>query len=281
MVRNLLKAGFSVKGYNRTAAPMLPLIEFGMGRAMSPADAVAEATFAIVAVSDDRALRAVGDGDEGFIGRLRPGTVVINCGTHSLELTAAMAQETQGKGAEYLDAPMTGSKLGAENGQLTFMVGGPLPAVERARPLFSAMGKYVVHVGESPGLGQSAKYALNLSQAITLQGMLEAWGLALRLGVPLSKMSECFQHSAASSGVGTFKAPYLLREDFQPHFRLDLMQKDLHLAIEQAEARRMPLPAATSVLHVYDQAAAEGLGSRDFLATAILLSKWLSVNWSA
>jgi 3-hydroxyisobutyrate dehydrogenase-like beta-hydroxyacid dehydrogenase len=280
MVRSLLKAGFAVAGYNRTSARLLPLIDLGMGRAMSPREAVADAAFVIVAVSDDAALSAVSDGDDGFIRHLRPGTIVINCGTHSLGLTAAMAQETQRKGGEYLDAPMTGSKLGAENASLTFMVGGPLSAVEIARPLFSAMGKHVVHVGESPGLGQSAKYALNLSQAVTLQGMLEAWGLALRLGVSLKKMSECFQHSAASSGVGTFKAPYLMREDYEPHFRLDLMQKDLHLAIDQASARRIPLPAANSVVQVYDEAAAEGLGSRDFLATAILLRKWLSVNWS-
>jgi 3-hydroxyisobutyrate dehydrogenase-like beta-hydroxyacid dehydrogenase len=281
MVRNLLKAGFSVTGFNRTPARMLPLIELGMERAPSPAETVEHAFFAIVAVSDDAALRAVSDGDDGFIAQLRPGTVVINCGTHSLGLTAAMAEKTVGRGAEYLDAPMTGSKLGAENGALTFMVSGPLAALERARPLFSAMGKHVVHVGESPGLGQAAKYALNLSQAITLEGMLEAWGLALRLGVPLQKMSECFQHSAANSGVGTFKAAYLMREDYEPHFRLDLMHKDLHLAIEQAEARRMPLPAASSVVQVYDQAAAEGLGGRDFLATAILLRKWLGVNWNA
>src|SRR5437762_1008578 len=129
MVKNLLKAGFSVTGYNRTPARLVPLVELGMAKASSPADAVGDAAFAIVAV--------------------------------------------------------------------------PPSALDSARPLFSAIGKHVVHVGESPGLGQSAKYALNLSQAITLQGMLEAWGLALRLGVPLAKMSECFEHSAARSGVGT------------------------------------------------------------------------------
>lgn len=279
MVRNLLKAGFPVSGYNRTKARTLALAELGMRPAESPAEAVAEARYVIIAVSDDAALRAVAEGEQGFFTRLASGTVVINCGTNGLELTREVDVEVRGKRAEYLDAPVTGSKLGADNGTLTFIVSGPSLAVERTRPLFAAMGKHVVYVGEAAGLAQSAKYCLNLSQAVTLEGMLEAWGLAQRLGVPLDKMSELFQKSAGNSGVGTFKANYLVKEDYEPHFRLDLMQKDLHLAIEEASRRRLPLPAATSVVGVYDQAAAEGLGSQDFLATAVLLGKWLGVRW--
>jgi 3-hydroxyisobutyrate dehydrogenase len=279
MVRNLLKAGFVVRGYNRTKERSLSLVELGMRPAESPADAVAAARHVIMAVSDDAALRAVTGGDHGVFARLGTGTVVINCGTNSLELTRALDLEVRSKGAEYLDAPVTGSKLGAENGTLTFMVSGPPVALERTRPLFAAMGKHVVYVGEAAGLAQSAKYCLNLSQAITLEGMLEAWGLARRLGVSVDTMSELFQKSAAGSGVGTFKAGYLVREDYEPHFRLDLMQKDLHLALEEASRQRLPLPAASSVVGVYDQAAAEGLGARDFLATAVVLSKWLGVSW--
>ncbi|MDP9001053.1 MAG: NAD(P)-dependent oxidoreductase [Myxococcota bacterium] len=279
MVRNLLKAGFAVTGYNRTPERALPLVAAGMRSVASPALAVAGARFVVVAVSDDAAMRAVADGDDGLVGALSRGTVVINCGTHGLDLTAAIVADVRDKGAEYLDAPVTGSKLGADNATLTFMVGGASHVVESAKPLFSAMGKHVVHVGETPGLGQSAKYCLNMSQAVTLQGALEAWGLALRLGVSLEIMLDLFQKSAAGSGVSTFKGPYLMKEDYEPHFRLDLMQKDLHLAIEEASRRRLALPAASSVVGVYDQAAAEGLGSRDFLATATLLSKWLGVNW--
>jgi 3-hydroxyisobutyrate dehydrogenase-like beta-hydroxyacid dehydrogenase len=279
MARNLLKAGFPVSGYNRTRARAAALAELGMRAAESPAEAVAEARYVIIAVSDDAALRALAEGDQGFFARLASGTVVVNCGTNSLELTRWMDLEVRGKRAEYLDAPVTGSKLGADNGTLTFIVSGPSVAVERTRPLFAAMGKHVVHVGEAAGLAQAAKYCLNLSQAITLEGMLEAWGLAQRLGVSIDKMSELFQKSAGSSGVGTFKANYLVKEDYDPHFRLDLMQKDLHLAIDEASRRRLPLPAAASVVGVYDQAAAEGLGSRDFLATAVLVGKWLGVTW--
>jgi 3-hydroxyisobutyrate dehydrogenase-like beta-hydroxyacid dehydrogenase len=279
MARNLLKAGFPVLGYNRTKARALPLAQLGMRVARSPAEAVAEARYVIISVSDDDALRAVAGGEQGFFATLASGSVVVNCGTNGLELTRAIDLEVRSKRGEYLDAPVTGSKLGAEGATLTFIVSGPSAAVERTRPLFAAMGKHVVHVGEIAGLGQSAKYCLNLSQAITLQGMLEAWGLAQRLGVSLDKMSELFQKSAGASGVGTFKANYLLKEDYEPHFRLDLMQKDLHLAIEEASRRRVPLPVASSVVSVYDQAAAEGLGSQDFLATAALLAKWLGVSW--
>jgi 3-hydroxyisobutyrate dehydrogenase-like beta-hydroxyacid dehydrogenase len=279
MVRNLLKAGFPVTGYNRTKARALPLAELGMRLAESPAGAVAEAHYVFIAVSDDDALRAVSEGDQGFLARLGSGTVVVNCGTNGLELSRAVDLEIRSKRAEYLDAPVTGSKLGAQNAALTFIVSGPSTAVERTRPLFAAMGKHVVYVGEAPGLAQSAKYCLNLSQAITLEGMLESWGLAQRLGVSIDRMSELFQKSAASSGVGTFKANYLVKEDYEPHFRLDLMQKDLHLAMEEASRRRLALPAASAVVGVYDQAASAGLGNRDFLATAALLAKWLGVSW--
>lgn len=279
MVRNLLKAGFPVTGFNRTRTKAQPLAELGMRIAESPAAAVAEARYVFMAVSDDDAVRAITGGDEGFVARLASGTVVVNCGTNGLDLSRAVDLEVRGKRAEYLDAPVTGSKLGAENGALTFIVSGPPMALERTRPLFAAMGKHVVYVGDAPGLAQSAKYCLNLSQAITLEGMLEAWGLARRLGVSLDKMSELFQKSAGNSGVGAFKAIYLVKEDYEPHFRLDLMQKDLHLAIEEASRRRLALPAASAVVGVYDQAAAEGLGSRDFLATASLLAKWLGVSW--
>jgi 3-hydroxyisobutyrate dehydrogenase-like beta-hydroxyacid dehydrogenase len=138
------------------------------------------------------------------------------------------------------------------------------------------MGKHVVHVGEQPRAGQAAKYCLNLSQAVVLQGVLEGYALAKTLGIPLAALAEIFEHSAGKTGVGTFKTPYLLRGELDdPHFRLDLMAKDLHLGLGEAQARRVPLPAAQTVRLLYDQAVAEGLGDRDFLATARLLERWI------
>jgi 3-hydroxyisobutyrate dehydrogenase-like beta-hydroxyacid dehydrogenase len=140
------------------------------------------------------------------------------------------------------------------------------------------MGRHHVHVGEQVGLGQAAKYCLNLAQAVILEGVLEGYTLAKLLGVPLAKMAEIYEHSAGKTGVGGFKTPYLQAGDYTPHFRCDLMHKDLHLALAEAEDRRVPLPAATTVRGIYDQAVAEGLGGEDFLALAKLLERWARVS---
>jgi 3-hydroxyisobutyrate dehydrogenase-like beta-hydroxyacid dehydrogenase len=275
MARNSLAAGFDVVGWNRTTQRAHALVEAGAEVASTPAAAADAADAVVVCVSDDAAVRAIAfDRDTGLVGALRPETLVIDCGTTSRELTAELDARVRERSAAFVDAPITGSKLGAEGGKLTFMVGGPKDEVERAAPLFAAMGKHTVHVGETVGLGQAAKYCLNMAQAVVLEGVLEAYVLARRMGVPLARMAEIFEQSAGKTGVGSFKTPYLLARDFAPHFRLDLMHKDLHLALDEAARMRVPLPTARTVLTIYDQGVAEGLGDRDFLVLAQLLERW-------
>ena len=209
-----------------------------------------------------------------MLASLPTGSSLIDCSTTSFALTHRLDAASQARGVEFLDAPITGSKLGAANARLTFMVGGPSSRVERVQPLFEAMGRHVVHVGERVGQGQAAKYCLNMTQAIVLEGVLEGYALGRALDVPLAKLAEIFENSAGKTGVGSFKTPYLQARDFEPHFRLDLMHKDLHLALREAEDRRMPLPAAQTVRTLYDQAVAEGMGPRDFLAMVELLERW-------
>jgi len=275
MVKNLLAAGIRVVGWNRTTSRAQPLVDAGMEVADSPASAAAGADAAIVCVSNDDAVREVVFApDSGLVHGLRPGSLVIDCGTTSRALTTEISARLRGREASFIDAPITGSKLGAEGGKLTFMVGGASSDVERARPLFEAMGRHTVHVGTQIGLGQAAKYCLNMSQAVCLEGVLEGYLLAKKMGVPLSRMAEVLEKSAGKTGVGSFKTPYLFDADYEPHFRLDLMHKDLHLAMGEAARALVPLPAARAVLTLYDQGVAEGLGDRDFLVVAKLLERW-------
>jgi 3-hydroxyisobutyrate dehydrogenase-like beta-hydroxyacid dehydrogenase len=275
MVTNLLAAGIRVVGWNRTASRTQPLKDAGMKAAASPAAAAADADAAILCVSNDDAVREVVFApDTGLVHGLRPGTLVIDCGTTSRALTTELAARLRGRDAPFIDAPITGSKLGAERGKLTFMVGGASSDVARARPLLTAMGKHTVHVGAEIGLGQAAKYCLNMSQAVVLEGVLEGYLLARKMGVPLARMAEVLENSSGKTGVGSFKTPYLFAADYEPHFRLDLMHKDLHLAMDEAGRARVPLPAARAVLTLYDQGVAEGLGDRDFLVLAELLERW-------
>lgn len=274
MARNLLAREHVVVGWNRSRDKAEALREHGLELADSPAMAAHAADAAIVCLSDDAAVEQVVLGDAGVLATLPSDALLIDCSTTSFELTARVEAAASARGVAFLDAPITGSKLGAAGARLTFMVGGPAERVARAQPLFEAMGRHVVHVGERVGQGQAAKYCLNMTQAIVLEGVLEGYVLAQALDVPLTKLADIFEHSAGKTGVGSFKTPYLEARDFEPHFRLDLMHKDLHLALREAEDRRMPLPAAQAVRVLYDQAVAEGMGPRDFLAIVQLLERW-------
>lgn len=281
MARQLLMAGHQVAAYNRSAGRRESLQESVAQADQArltlfddPNQAVKNAQVVMTCLSDDAALRALLLGEQGCLASVSPGAILLDTGTTSLALTAELAQVAKARDIEMVDAPMTGSLLGAKNGTLTFMVGGSQVNVDRVQPLLDAMGKHVVHVDTRVGAGQSAKCCLNMGQAVVLQGILEAYGLAKKLGVSLEVMSEIFEHSAGKTGVGSFKTPYLQREDYTPHFRLDLMQKDLHLALEQASQQRMPLPAAQAVRLVYDQGVAQGWGDQDFLVLARFLERW-------
>ena len=281
MVRNLVAAGHEVAAWNRTRARVDALAGEldGLEVAASPAAAARGAEIVILCVASDDAVSELvfgpitGDG-EGVLAAMDAGALLLDCGTTGRVLTDRVAAACQTRGVGFVDAPITGSKLGAEGGRLTFMVGGPRELVDRAAPLFEVMGRHFVHVGERVGQGQAAKYCLNMTQAVVLQGVLEGYTLARLLDVPLAKMAEIFENSAGKTGVGSFKTPYLQAGDYTPHFRADLMHKDLHLALAEAEARRVPLPAATTVRGLYDQAVAEGLGEQDFLVLATLLERW-------
>lgn len=281
MARQLLLAGARVQAYNRSPerrdalrAGLEPEVATRLTLCSDPEAALADATIVVSCVSNDQALEALLLTQEGTLRPMAKGALLLDTGTTSLELTKRLAQLAAAKEIVFVDAPMTGSLLGAKRGTLTFMVGGPQKDVDRVRPLLDAMGKHTVHVGTWVGAGQSAKCCLNMGQAVVLQGILESYALAQRLKVPLAAMSEIFENSAGKTGVGSFKTPYLAKEDYTPHFRLDLMQKDLHLALERASQARLPLPCAQAVRLVYDQGVAEGWGDQDFLVLAKLLERW-------
>lgn len=281
MARCILEAGGTVFAYNRSPGRREALMASvskehaeRLHLCEDPVQAVQDASVVITCLSDDAALRSLLLEPGHCLSAMAAGALLMDTGTTSLALTQELSDLAQSKGLAMIDAPMTGSMLGAKRGTLTFMVGGADQDVARARPLLDAMGKHVVHVGPWVGAGQSAKCCLNMGQAVVLQGILEAYALAQRLEVPLEAMAEIFEHSAGKTGVGSFKTPYLEKQDYTPHFRLDLMQKDLHLALAQASEKRMPLPAAQAVRVLYDQGVAEGWGQEDFLVLARFLERW-------
>ena len=273
MAANLVKAGHQVSTWNRSAGKEVE----GARAAASPAEAARGAEVVWMCVSDTAAVEQVLFGPEGAESTLEQGAIVVDSSTIAPSATLRFAERLKQKGADYVDAPVTGSKIGAEGGQLIFIVGGAESTVDRLRPLFAAMGKLMVRVGET-GKGQSAKLAMNLMIAVTYEGFAEALTLATRLGVNMERLLELINASMVRSGVVEYKAPFVLKRDFTPNFPLRLMHKDIHLMLDAAREARIKLPALETVEEIYEIAADEGQGDLDYAATLALLEKWAGVE---
>jgi 2-hydroxy-3-oxopropionate reductase len=273
MAANLVKAGHEVSTWNRSTGKEVA----GARAASSPGEAARGAEVVWMCVSDTDAVEQVLFGPDGVENGLEQGAVVVDSSTISPSATLRFAERIRAKGGDYVDAPMTGSKIGAESGQLIFIVGGAEETVNRLKPLFAAMGKLMVRVGET-GKGQSAKLAMNLIIALTYEGFAEALTLATKLGVNMEKLLELINASMVRSGVVEYKAPFVMKRDFTPNFPLRLMHKDIHLMLDAAREMRVKLPALETVEEIYEIATDEGQAELDYAATLSLLEKWAGVE---
>ena len=278
MAANLVKAGHEVAVWNRSAGKDVE----GARSAASPADAATGAEVVWMCVSDTKAVEEVLFGANGAAEVLAAGTgaIIADSSTISPSATLRFAERMKARGVDYVDAPMTGSKIAAAAGSLIFMVGGDDAALARLQPLFQAMGKQVFHMGET-GKGQATKLVMNLQIALIFEGFAEALTLAAKLGVDVEKLLPLIQASMVRSGVVDYKAPFILQRDFSPNFPLRLMLKDIRLALEAARESRVRLPGLEAVEEVYDVAAEEGHADLDYAATLTLLEKWAGVEVKA
>jgi 3-hydroxyisobutyrate dehydrogenase-like beta-hydroxyacid dehydrogenase len=277
MALNLIKAGHQLAVYNRTAAKAAALQAAGARVASSPADAARDANVVMMIVSDSAAVEEVVAGTGGILESLRAGALVIDSSTISPTVSRKMACLVAGKGASWLDAPVTGSKHGAEKGELTFMMGGDRAAFDRALPILQVLGKKHIYCG-SHGLGLSAKLAQNTIQATLLEVFCEGFVLATKAGVRPETMLEIIQSSLARAALTDFKAPFIFKGDFTPHFPLKLMHKDLELAAEAGYAQGVPMPALAAVKEVYMAAKAQGKGDLDYAAIVTFLEELAGVK---
>jgi 3-hydroxyisobutyrate dehydrogenase-like beta-hydroxyacid dehydrogenase len=261
MAHNLVKAANTVAVWNRT-----PKNIDGARTSSSPADAAGDAEVVWMCVSDTAAVERLLFAADGVASAIKPGSIVVDSSTISPAATRDFAAKLRAQGADYVDAPVTGSKIGAESAQLIFIAGGKPETLAKLQPLFSAMGKKVVHMGET-GLGQSAKLAMNLQIAMIYEGFAEALTLAKCLGVQPEKLIELIQASMVRSGVIDYKAPFVLQRDWTPNFPMRLMEKDLKLVKEAAAQQKLTLPGLESVRSVYEKARAAGKSDLDYAAT--------------
>lgn len=273
MAANLVKAGNEVAVWNRTPGKHVE----GARAAASPADAASGVDAVWLCVSDTKAVEQVLFGDQGVEQSLTEGMVIIDSSTISPSATRNFAARVKTRGVDYVDAPMTGSKIAAESGNLIFMAGGDEPVLAKFKSLFDATGKQVFRMGET-GKGQATKLVMNLQIALIYEGFAEALTLATRLGVEADKLIPLIQASMIRSGVVDYKAPFILKRDFSPNFPLRLMHKDIHLALDAAREVRVKLPGLETVEEVYDMATEDGHQDLDYAATITLLEKWAGVE---
>ena len=251
MAANLLKAGFPLTVWNRTASRIELLVNQGAKAAATPREAAAAADVLIAIVSDPPALEQVMEGEQGALGGLRRGSVFIDSSTVSPSLDRRLAAACAERGVECLDAPVTGGTWGAEKGELVFMIGGPAATLARVEPVLGAMGKRWFHLGPH-GAGQIVKLAMNMLYALEVDALAEALALSTAGGVPAEKLVEVMQSSMGRAPVLDVKAPLLLKGDYPPSFPLRLMHKDLTLAMDLAKELGVSLPAGQASRDTYD-----------------------------
>jgi 3-hydroxyisobutyrate dehydrogenase len=250
MARNLLKAGFTVVVYNRTAAKAEALAKEGAGRASSPKEVAQECPVVITIVSDTPDVEEVILGKNGVIEGVSAGSVVIDMSTISPQATQRIAARLQEKGARMLDAPVSGGDRGAVAGTLAIMVGGAPEIFKRCLPIFQALGQNIVHVGPS-GSGQTVKLMNQILVVGILNAVVEALVFGQKAGIDLRKAIQAVKGGAAGSWQLEHLAPRILERDFRPGFMVDLVQKDLNLIMEAAHAMKMPLPTTSFIHQMY------------------------------
>lgn len=260
MAKRLLDAGHEVHGWNRTKEKAAGLVEAGMRWADTPRAVVERAEFTFTMLTDTKALRAVTGGDDGILAGLRSGKVYIDMSTVSPAASREIAAEVAARGASMLDAPVSGSVITLEEGKLSIMVGGDPETVSRAEPVLLDIGRKVTRVG---GNGQAAlmKIATNLSLAVQMLSFSEGVLLAERGGISREDAVEVLVNSVIASPMVKYRGPFVLGMPEEAWFDVDMMQKDLLLALEMGRELDVPLPTTAVTNELLT--AARGLGLRD------------------
>jgi 3-hydroxyisobutyrate dehydrogenase len=266
MAANLARAGHELTVWNRTAKKAESFArEHGAAAAPTPAEAARGTQALITMIVDVPEVEAVLFGERGAASALDRGTLAIDMSTIAPSASRAIGKRLAGRGVDFLDAPVTGSRPRAEDGTLTIMVGGPEQAFARARPLFEAMGERIVHIGES-GHGTMAKVVANTVTAINAAALAEALTMARAAGLDLDAWLEVARAGSSGSTMMELKARPMLDGDFEPLFKLEQMLKDVRHCLAEARALGVELRLAEVAERLYAEAAGAGRGAEDFAA---------------
>jgi 3-hydroxyisobutyrate dehydrogenase-like beta-hydroxyacid dehydrogenase len=281
MARNLLRAGHEVALWSNTAEKARQLAGSEKGLFCATPRQVAEASeCTFLCVGDTAMSERVILGPDGILEGAKPGSVVADASTVSPSVSRRMGQALRDRGVEFLDAPCTGSKPGAEGGTLTFMIGGNKAVFDRVKPWFEPMGKRLYYCGGA-GMGLHAKLTQNLILSNILQAFNEGLVLSTKAGVDPHLMLEILENSAAKSGLIAYKAPFVLKRDFEPNFSVKWMHKDIGLMLDSGKELEVPLPLTALTRQMFQAAISTGHGEEDICATIKVLESLAGVEVKA
>lgn len=258
----LLDRGYPVHGTNRTAGKAAPLVARGLVWEETPRQAAAVADIVITMVTDDKALTAVVEGDDGLLAGIRPGTLLVDMSTVSPSASRSLGEQVAARGASMLEAPVSGSVPAAQEGTLTIIVAGEAVAYEKAEPMLRSLGTTVTYVGEL-GRALMLKLAINVSLATQMLAFSEGLLFAERAGIDRELATSVMANSAIGSAMLRARLPLLLQPSAQSWFSVSLMDKDLRLARRVAGEMGVELPTASAAHELMALAEGDGRGNRD------------------
>ncbi|MBM3810635.1 MAG: NAD(P)-dependent oxidoreductase [Acidimicrobiia bacterium] len=272
MARNLARAGHNVAVWSNTSAKARKLAseEKSITAMSTPKEVASSSECVFLCVGDTKMAEVVILGKDGLIEGAKAGSVIVDASTVSPSSSVRVGEQLAAKGVDFLGAPCTGSRPGAEGGTLTFMIGGDKQVFERVRPYLEAMGKQLYFCG-GPGMGLHAKLSQNLILSNILQAFNEGLVLATKAGVDPQLMLEILDNSAAKSGLIAFKAPYVFRRDFSTNFSVKWMHKDIGLMLDSAAEQNVPLPLTSLTRQLFQAAISQGHGDEDICSTIKVL----------
>jgi 3-hydroxyisobutyrate dehydrogenase len=270
MARRLIGAGFPLIVFNRSRDKAIAFANDGASVADSPRAAAAQADVVISMVADDPASRAMWLGESGALNGAPRGALLIEASTLTVGWVNELATAAAERGLEFLDAPVTGSKIHAASGELNFLVGGSVAALERARPVLAVMSKSITHVGPA-GSGALLKLINNFLCGVQAASLAEALALIETSELDKTKALDILTNGTPGSPLMRIITPRMTAADFTPNFLLRLMAKDLTYSLQEGERRGMRLAMVGSALEVFKQAMAQGFGEKDFSAVAELV----------
>ena len=276
MVARLLEKGHSVSGYNRTRAKAQWLIERGMRFADSPRAVCAAADVTFSMVTNSAALEAIMDGADGILAALTPAKILVDMSTVSPAFSRGLAARVREKGADMVDAPVSGSVITLQEGKLSVMVGGRRETFERVKPLLLDIGPKVTYVGDI-GLALAMKIATNLSLAVQMLAFCEGVLLAEKSGIARETAVDVLTHSAVASPMIQYRGPFVLQQPDPAWFDVNMMQKDMNLALEMGRQLNVPLPTTAVANEFLTAARGMGLAKKDFAVMFDVLARMSGV----